>query len=61
MKEKNEIFADKIDKSIVLKNFLQFTNDKALLQTVLEQSGKDSFTEKDVFELLKIEMQREVR
>jgi len=56
--KKEKVDIDLIDKKVIIKNYSKYTDDKALLITVLDNLRKDSFTEEEVRELLKNEIER---
>jgi len=56
--KKEKVDIDLISKKVIIKNYLKYTNDKALLVTVLDNLRKDSFTDEEVKELIKNEMER---
>ena len=56
--KKEKVNIDLIDKKVIIKNYSKYTDDKALLITVLDNLRKDSFTEEEVRELLKNEIER---
>lgn len=54
----NSVELDLIEKQIIIKNYENYTNDKALLITVLDISGRDKFSEEEAKELIKKELER---
>ena len=55
-KEIESVSSELIAKRFIIKNWQKYTKDKALLINVLV--GKEEFTEEEVIELLKIELER---